>query len=147
MIAGRGGCPTTIPVRFTICLFISPDLDGHRAPKMKYCPRRGHCLTLSSKYMFHDMFIYPLIRTKPYAICFTICLCISPDLDGYRAPKKSINPERPRKRESLMYGNRQLRNITQTVRERKFNVWEPYANERKFNVWVRCLSEAGLILR
>ena len=25
---------------FTICLFISPDLDGHRAPKMKYCPRR-----------------------------------------------------------------------------------------------------------
>ena len=23
---------------FTICLFISPDLDGHRAPKMKYCP-------------------------------------------------------------------------------------------------------------
>jgi len=21
---------------FTICLFISPDLDGHRAPKMKY---------------------------------------------------------------------------------------------------------------
>ena len=23
---------------FTICWFISPDLDGHRAPKMKYCP-------------------------------------------------------------------------------------------------------------
>ena len=27
---------------FTLCLFItgSPDLDGYRAPKMKYCPRR-----------------------------------------------------------------------------------------------------------
>ena len=25
---------------FTICSFNSPDLDGHRAPKMKYCPRR-----------------------------------------------------------------------------------------------------------
>jgi hypothetical protein len=25
---------------FKICLFISPDLDGHRAPKMKYCPCR-----------------------------------------------------------------------------------------------------------
>ena len=24
----------------TICLFISPDSDGHRALKMKYCPRR-----------------------------------------------------------------------------------------------------------
>jgi hypothetical protein len=23
---------------FTICSFNSPDLDGHRAPKMKYCP-------------------------------------------------------------------------------------------------------------
>jgi len=35
------------PICFTICLFISPDLDGHRA-----------------------------------TICFTICLFISPDLDG-----------------------------------------------------------------
>ena len=26
--------------------------------------------------------------------CFTICLFISPDLDGYRAPK-GINPTRP----------------------------------------------------
>jgi len=24
---------------FTVCLLISPDLDGYRAPKMKYCPR------------------------------------------------------------------------------------------------------------
>jgi len=29
---------------FTICLFISPDLDGHRAPKMKYCPRRDRSM-------------------------------------------------------------------------------------------------------
>ena len=47
---------------FTICLFISPDLDGHRAPK-------NRALTL-----FHDR------------VCFTICLFISPDLDGHRAP-------------------------------------------------------------
>jgi hypothetical protein len=26
---------------------------------------------------------------------FHECLFISPDLDGHRAPKKSINPERP----------------------------------------------------
>ena len=26
----------SVPICFTICLFISPDLDGHRAPKMKY---------------------------------------------------------------------------------------------------------------
>ena len=25
---------------FTICLCVSPDLDGHRAPQMKDCPRR-----------------------------------------------------------------------------------------------------------
>jgi hypothetical protein len=37
---------------FTICLFISPDLDGYRAP-----------------------------------ICFTICLFISPDID---TPKKAL---------------------------------------------------------
>ena len=28
-------------VCFTICLFVSPDLDGHRALKMKYCPVRA----------------------------------------------------------------------------------------------------------
>jgi hypothetical protein len=39
---------------FTICLFISPDLDGQRAPK---------------------------------CYVFTICLFNSPDLDGQRAPK------------------------------------------------------------
>jgi hypothetical protein len=46
---------------FTICLFISPDLDGHRAPN-------GRSRTDVSR-MFHE------------------CLFISPDLDGHRAPK------------------------------------------------------------
>jgi hypothetical protein len=37
---------------FTICLFISPDLDGHRAPKMKYCPTETHKRSLFW-YLFH----------------------------------------------------------------------------------------------
>ena len=38
--------------------------------------------------MFH------IFDTLDTLICFTICLFISPDLDGYRAPKR-INPTRP----------------------------------------------------
>jgi hypothetical protein len=34
---------------FTICSFNSPDLDGHRAPKMKYCPRRDQTFTSQVK--------------------------------------------------------------------------------------------------
>jgi hypothetical protein len=51
---------------FTKCLFISPDLDGYRAPKVK-----------------HD---------TPRTIGFTICLFISPDLDGHRASKMKYYP-------------------------------------------------------
>ena len=56
--------------------------------------------------MFHDMFtIYvsrytldtlvfidtPICsRYVRFTICFTICLFISPDLDGYRAPKMNV---------------------------------------------------------
>ena len=32
---------------FTICSFNSPDLDGHRAPKMKYCPTETHKRSLN----------------------------------------------------------------------------------------------------
>jgi hypothetical protein len=40
--------------------------------------------------MFHDMFVSRL--------CFTICLCISPDLDGNRGTKNdALCPERPTK--------------------------------------------------
>jgi hypothetical protein len=59
-----------LTIRFTICLFVtgSPDLDGHR----------------------YD--IYHIQGTKinhdtVCLMCFTICLFISPDLDGHRAPK------------------------------------------------------------
>ena len=65
---------------FTICLCISPDLKGYRAPKMK-----------------HGMFLTTRRRasgSRCFTICFTICLFISPDLDGHRAPK-GINPTRP----------------------------------------------------
>ena len=36
----------------------------------------------------------PITNHNEPDICFTICLFISPDLDGYRAPK-GINPTRP----------------------------------------------------
>ena len=38
---------TVFTICFTICLFISPDLDGHRAPKMKYCPTETHKRSLN----------------------------------------------------------------------------------------------------
>jgi hypothetical protein len=57
--AGRSFC-TVLTICFTICLCISPDLDGNRGIKM-FC-----------------------------SICFTICLFISPDLDGSRALKTSL---------------------------------------------------------
>jgi hypothetical protein len=48
----------------------------------------------------HDMFVYQSgprrvrpryvsMATPETPICFTICLFISPDLDGYRAPKNA----------------------------------------------------------
>jgi len=41
----------TIPVCFTICLFISPDLDGHRTPKMKHWPvTKVECMGNVSRY-------------------------------------------------------------------------------------------------
>ena len=58
---------------FTICLFISPDLDRHRA--------------YIDPAMFHNMFVRTLI-------CFTIRLFISPDLDGYIGHPRGINPTR-----------------------------------------------------
>ena len=36
--------------------------------------------TLATFTICYDMFVF----------CFTICLFISPDLDGYRAPKKAL---------------------------------------------------------
>jgi hypothetical protein len=50
---------------FTICLCISPDLDGFT-------------ICFGNHDMFHDMF------GNRVTICFTICLFISPDLDGLR---------------------------------------------------------------
>ena len=39
----------------TMCLFISPDMDGHRAPNMKYCSRSGF---FNRHDMFHDMSVH-----------------------------------------------------------------------------------------
>jgi len=55
--------PIQCPMCFTMCLFISPDLNGHRAPKNR------------ARYVF------------------TICLFISPDLDGHRASLTLRDPE------------------------------------------------------
>ena len=60
---GRVGVSSTA-ICFTICLIMSPDLDGHRAPKMKY-----HVMfhdideAVVSRYVcslvrFHDMFVH-----------------------------------------------------------------------------------------
>jgi len=116
---------------FTICLFISPDLDGHSAPQNGSTIRFKKVMSLDldgyvsrydsstrtgggsnvrelrnvSRYVcvsvraqgkgpengrecFHDMFVLD--------ICFTICLFISPDLEGYRY-RAYIDPARPRK--------------------------------------------------
>ena len=43
-----------------LCLFISPDLDGHRALKMKYCLRRDPQKVPKPKY---DMFTYEASRS------------------------------------------------------------------------------------
>ena len=89
---------------FTICLFISPDLDGPRAPKMKYCPRRDPQKVSQPKYE---------ATAFCERLCFTICLFISPDLDEYRAPR-GINPTRPRKGLSLRSGPGCIRFLTAT---------------------------------
>ena len=46
---------------FTICLFISPDLDGHRAPKMKYCPLRYLFKVSKPKYEATALHSHPSI--------------------------------------------------------------------------------------
>ena len=44
---------------FTICLFISPDLDGHRAPKNEsFTPRDPDDMDETVRDMFHDMFVH-----------------------------------------------------------------------------------------
>jgi len=91
---------------FTICLFISPDLDGYRAPKNRGYSSLGntseqftftepstlgkHDKTLQTleSLMIHrirnttDKQPKTLLDTLVFKICFTICLFISPDLDG-----------------------------------------------------------------
>jgi hypothetical protein len=71
---------------FTICLCISPDLDGSRGTT-KMCPEKH------TRYV--SRYVCSLVRTytgkghpKQGTICFTICLFISPDLDGNRGTRK-----------------------------------------------------------
>ena len=94
-----------------------PDRDGYRAvraPKMKHTPPdpqqvsknkiRSHRTTSAFRHfsMFHDMFGLRRVQgTKNeiwYGICFTICLFISPDLDGHRALKMKFCPTETHKR-------------------------------------------------
>jgi hypothetical protein len=65
----HGLWPVALYVCFTICLCISPDLDG-----MFVCLFPGTEARLRFK-------------GSTMMICFTICSFISPDLDGQRAPK------------------------------------------------------------
>jgi hypothetical protein len=96
---GHRVCLTENTIWFTICLFISPDLDGHRAPKMEYCPRRDpqrgtpfhdHDMFHDMFHgMFHGMFLFPDLDgnqgTKNVSryVSRYICLFISPDLFRY----------------------------------------------------------------
>ena len=69
--------------------------------------------------MFDDMFVHKsgLGRAQgtPYeafdvddtvTICFTICLFISPDLDGYRAPQKALTLQDPQGLETQIRSHR-----------------------------------------
>jgi hypothetical protein len=73
-----------------VCLFINPDLDGHQAPKNGSLTLRDpeNCKVPKPKYEANALHSHPSIG---YPICFTICLFISPDLDGHRAPKNGPN--------------------------------------------------------
>jgi hypothetical protein len=89
---------------FTTCLCISPDFDGYQGNKNETSTPRGPrkdfvaglFVTLTINFhdmfvhhvhgMFHGMFVYQSVLRR--SICFTICLCISPDLDGNRGTKK-----------------------------------------------------------
>jgi len=75
---------------FHECLFISPDLDGHRAPNRALTLRDPeNCKVSKPEYeatallCSHRSIGYP----NP-TICFTICLFISPDLDGQGTKKE-----------------------------------------------------------
>jgi hypothetical protein len=68
---------------FTICLFISLDLDGQRAPDM-FHPHQG----IKTRFHFRKGPVQRYVST--------VCFFISPDLDGNRAPE-GINPPRPRR--------------------------------------------------
>ena len=70
-------CPLSDHCVFTICLFTSPDLDGHRAPKMKYCPRRDPQKVPKPEYeatalCSHQSTGYPNPTKSGFTICFTI---------------------------------------------------------------------------
>jgi hypothetical protein len=60
---------------FTICLCISPDLDGYKGTKNE---------TLTPQDPQQVPIRYDMCVSR---VCFTICLCISPDLDGYQGNK------------------------------------------------------------
>jgi len=90
-------------------MFISPDLEGHRAPPKwiirpamfpEACPVMicfTICLFISPDLEGHrappKWIIRPAMFPEacPMMICFTICLFISPDLDGHRAPKMKFD--------------------------------------------------------
>jgi hypothetical protein len=59
--------------------------------------RKCHDLHVMIVCLFHDMFVYDVHDMFVY-ICFTMCLCISPDLDGYQGTEnETLSPERPTK--------------------------------------------------
>jgi hypothetical protein len=69
---------------FTICLCISPDLDGYR-----YQGNKNETLTPRDRFiggwpasLKQRTVSFEALLPVSFTICFTICLFISPDLDG-----------------------------------------------------------------
>jgi hypothetical protein len=69
---------------FTMCLCISPDLDGFKA--LNENVSRYVCWYVCFTVCFTICFTVCLVSRY----VFTICLFISPDLDGHRAPKNGF---------------------------------------------------------
>jgi hypothetical protein len=57
-------------------------------------------------------------KERRYTICFTICLCTSPDFDGYQGTKNEtlIDPGRPKTGLDTVVLNLELASVTQHAR-------------------------------
>ena len=79
-----------------------------------------------------------VIRDLVVRVCFTICLFISPDLDGYRAPR-GINPTRPIDDDELTQNQNEHR------APKMRHMWAGFSSSRPF-ILRRAMGAAALPL-